>query len=111
MQIDCRDQEVTPGRVALFTHAIQLATLTTLLPYVLSSGAALLSYSSERGQRTAKRLVSPSIVGGLALAYSLWAVFGLDREVVGMGILLLFAGVPIYAWIKRRRREKPGRYG
>ena len=97
------------NRVELFTLAIQLSTLTTLLPYVLSSGAALLCYCSDRGQRSAKRLVGPSLVGGLALAYSLWAVFGLDRRAVGLGILLLIAGVPVYAWIKRSRCEKPGR--
>lgn len=81
--------------------------MNALLPYVLSSGAALLFFSSERWQRSAKRLVASAVVGGLALAYSLWVVFVLDREVVVLGILLLFAGVPVYARVKRRHGREP----
>ncbi len=93
------------SQVELFTLAIQLSTLTTLLPYVLSSGAALVTYSSDCAHTTARHLVGPFIVGGLALTYSIWAVFGLDRQVVGLGALLLLAGVPVYAMIKRGSGE------
>lgn len=96
----------TDGLVGMFTFAIQLATLTTLVPYLLSSAAGALFFSFGREEGRARRLWGVSIVAGLAFLYSTWAVAGLERNVVVLGVLLLIGGVPLYVWLKWRRRAE-----
>ncbi|TAK16842.1 MAG: amino acid permease [Acidobacteria bacterium] len=69
--------------VALFTFVIQLATLSTLVPYVFCSLAALM----KPGGRT---------VPILAFAFSMAAIYGAGPEVVFWGFILLLAGLPLY---------------
>jgi len=54
----------------------------------------------------AGRLAGPLGAALLAFAYSLWAIVGAGRDAVFWGFLLLLAGVPVYAWL--RRRVAPG---
>ncbi|MFA6954624.1 MAG: amino acid permease [Thermoanaerobaculia bacterium] len=92
----------TRGLVAMFTFLILLATLMTLVPYVFSS-MALLVLARERS--ATKRIPAGIlVVGGLAFAYSLWAVGGAGKDAVYWGMLLLLGSVPVYVMM---RREAP----
>jgi APA family basic amino acid/polyamine antiporter len=92
----------TRGLVAMFTFLILLATLMTLVPYVFSS-MALLVLARERS--TTKRIPAGVLVlGGLAFAYSLWAVGGAGKDAVYWGMILLLGSVPVYVMM---RRETP----
>lgn len=71
--------------VALFTFVIQLATLSTLVPYVFCSLAALMQ------PRLGNKLVPI-----LAFLFSMGAILGAGPEVVYWGFVLLLAGLPIY---------------
>ena len=77
------------GLVALFTFVIQLATLSTLVPYVFCSLAGFM-----RGQRSG--------VAVYAFLFSMFAIAGAGADVVYYGFLLLLAGLPIYVWVRRR---------
>ena len=90
----------TGGLVKMYTFAIQLAVLTTLAPYLLSAAAGVLFIFAKRTEGCARRLWGASVLAVLAFAYSAWAVAGLDREVVLLGVLLLIGGVPVYLWLK-----------
>lgn len=79
--------------VQVFTFSILLSTAATLLPYVVSSAAWL-----WRGAGATSR-----IVAALALAYSLYALFGIGAEALGWGAVLVGAGLPLHAWLRRRR--------
>jgi APA family basic amino acid/polyamine antiporter len=87
--------------VALFTRIILLATLSTLVPYVFCSMAALLLKPSVTGGRQG-RSPWPAVIAGLAFVYSMVAVGGAGHEVVYLGFLLLLAGLPVYVWVVRR---------
>jgi basic amino acid/polyamine antiporter, APA family len=88
------------GLVGLFTFIILLATLSTLLPYTLCSLAAfLMSTGRLRGWRAVSR--TGALVGGLAFGYSIVAVAGAGREVIGWGAVLAAAGLPVYFWLRR----------
>lgn len=76
--------------VQLFTFAILLSTAATLLPYVAGT-AAWLRRGDGRGR----------VVAALGLAYSLYALFGIGRESLLWGALLVVAGLPVYAWMRR----------
>jgi APA family basic amino acid/polyamine antiporter len=79
--------------VQVFTFSILLSTAATLLPYVVSSAAWLV-----RGTGAVSRTLA-----ALALGYSLYAMFGIGTEALAWGAVLILAGFPLYAWMRRRR--------
>ena len=85
----------TKGLVAEFTFVILLATMTVLVPYVLSALALV------RIAGRARPWIA--VVGLLAFVYSMWAILGTGREAILWGCALLAAGVPVYVWMARRR--------
>lgn len=98
----------TASLVEQFTFLILLATICTLIPYVLSAISELVIFARDRERFSGERLTGASVIAVLALAYSLWAIVGAGRDTVMWGLLLLLAGVPIY-WLQVRRRERQRR--
>ncbi len=80
--------------VQLFTFAILLSTAATLLPYLAGSAAWLL----RGGTRKAIAL--------FALLYSLYALVGTGGEALLWGAVLLLAGLPIHAWMRRGAKAR-----
>ncbi len=91
----------TKALVEQFTFIILLATLTTLVPYVFSSMAALIILIRDRALPSG-RMFAPFVLAVLAFVYSLWAVAGVGQEAVYWGFLLLLAGIPVYVWVTWR---------
>lgn len=97
----------TRALVAQFTFILLLATLTTLVPYVLCS----LAEPMIRARGPTREGRGPGVwlaVSLLAFLYSLWAIAGSGRDTVYWGFLLLLAGVPVYVWIRWRYGGGPG---
>jgi APA family basic amino acid/polyamine antiporter len=90
----------TRGLVGMFTFAILLATLFTLLPYLFSSMTAVLM--SFEKKENIKFVHSSAIVAGLAFIYSIWAVAGAGQETVYWGFLFLLSSLPVYVLMKRQ---------
>jgi APA family basic amino acid/polyamine antiporter len=88
----------TKGLVGAFTFIILLATLTTLVPYAFSSMALVVSDLRSRRAPPARRIT----VALLAFAFSVWAIVGSGAETVLWGCVLLLAGLPVYAGMRRR---------
>ncbi len=93
----------TRGLVGSFTFIILLATLTSLIPYVMCSATELLVGDRDSRGAMGTRRLTPLVVPGLAFLFSVWAIAGSGRDTVYWGFLLLIAGVPMYVWMKRRR--------
>lgn len=88
----------TEGLVDQFNHVILLATLATLLPYLLCSLGRL-----AIAIRTRQPLSIPDVlVCLLAAAFSIWAIMGTGMETVYWGGFLLMLGVPVHVWVKWR---------
>ncbi len=98
----------TKSFVEQFNFIIMLATLHTLIPYVLSSMSQLMIFVNERTSLKGERLLGPTLIASLAFLYSLWAVAGAGQDIVYYGFLLLLAGVPVYVWIAWRRSDDSG---
>ncbi len=85
-----------------FEFIALLATLACLVPYVYCSFAEMLI-----------RLRQPELPGrlgpwGMALSmigfvYVMWAVGGSGERTVYLGFLMITAGIPVYAWLRRAR--------
>ncbi|MGI9552625.1 MAG: amino acid permease, partial [Aurantibacter sp.] len=90
----------TDGLVDQFKFLILLTALCILIPYLFSSAAYVLIKIKRRTGST--EWFSILALGGLAFAYSLWAVFGAGEKAVFWGFLLLLSGIPLYVWMKRK---------
>ncbi|MGY0217583.1 amino acid permease [Endozoicomonadaceae bacterium StTr2] len=94
------------GLVELFNFVINLAVMTTLLPYTMATVAYVLL--KIRGTQTDSQLkTSDVVIAALAFIYSVWALAGSGPEIVYWGFLLLLAGIPIYLWMKWQQRHQP----
>lgn len=95
----------TKGLVGAFTFIILLATLTTLVPYAFSSAAFVVTRARHGKPLPARRVT----VAVLAFAFSIWAIVGAGADTVFWGGVLLLAGVPVYAGMRRSaNRGNPG---
>jgi APA family basic amino acid/polyamine antiporter len=90
------------GLVALFTFAILLATLATLIPYAYAAMAELMLFVTDRSRFSVRNLAVDVVVALLAFGYALWAIAGAGADVVLKGTLLFLAGIPVYVLIKWR---------
>ncbi|MFB4298522.1 amino acid permease [Actinomadura sp. NTSP31] len=90
-----------------FTFVILLATLTTVIPYAYASMAELVLLATDRAAFSGRRLARDAVIALLAFGYSVWAIAGAGYEVVFKGTLLIFAGMPVYAWLKYRENSAP----
>lgn len=83
-----------------FTFFVLLSTMMVLIPYLFSAASyAVVALDDPRG----KFNLSALVVSGVAFSYALWAVAGSGAEAVYWGFIGLLAGVPLYAWVKRKR--------
>jgi APA family basic amino acid/polyamine antiporter len=89
----------TKGLVEQFNFIILLAALNTLVAYTLSSMSQLMIFIREREKFAGERLLGSSVIAVAAFIYSLWAIAGAGRDIVYLGFLLLFAGIPVYVWV------------
>jgi basic amino acid/polyamine antiporter, APA family len=85
-----------------FTFIILLATLTTVIPYAYAAAAELVLLATDRAAFSGGRLTGAGAIALLAFGYSVWAIGGAGYEVVYKGTLLIFAGMPVYVWLKYR---------
>ncbi|MBD2892484.1 Arginine/agmatine antiporter [Actinomadura sp. RB99] len=90
-----------------FTFIILLATLTTVIPYAYAAAAELVLLATDRAAFSGRRLARDAVIALLAFGYSVWAIAGAGYEVVYKGTLLIFAGMPVYAWLKYRENRTP----
>lgn len=88
----------TKGLVVIFTIMVLLSTLSTLLAYAFSAVAELYFLKNEAptGARTRAILLSLS-----AFSYSVFAIWGAGADYVMYNFLLLLAGAPIYALLRK----------
>ncbi len=92
----------TKGLVKMFSFIIMLSTLSCLLPYLFSSLSEIALYLRKKKAYNKRRLLTASLISIPAFLYSVWAITGLEREVLIWGAILLSAGIPIYAYIRFR---------
>jgi len=96
----------TKGLVQMFSFIIMLSTLACLLPYLFSSLTEIALYLRKKKDFNKNRLISASLVSIPAFLYSVWAITGLEYEVLLWGAILLTAGIPFYVYIKFRERKR-----
>ncbi|MEU8568512.1 amino acid permease [Streptomyces pathocidini] len=94
----------TAGTARVFEVLVLITTFTATVPYLLATAAQLYFLLSGRRDRVAPgRLVRDSALALASFGFSLWLVAGSGYAAVYQGVLFLFAGVLVYAWMSARR--------
>ena len=97
--------------VNLFTDIIIIATLTALIPYAFSASAEMYLFIVDRKSFSGVNFTRSTVIAMLALAYSCWAIWGAGYKPVAEGLMLLFAGIPVFLWVKWRESVDAERTG
>lgn len=93
----------TAGPDTTFRVLVLITTFTGCVPYLLSAAAQL--YWLAKGTREQVRpagLVRDLVVAALSFAFSFWLIAGAGYAAVYQGVLFLFAGIPVYVWLRGR---------
>jgi APA family basic amino acid/polyamine antiporter len=96
--------------VEVFTFMILLSTTASLVAYLSCSLALLVLL--RRGRVTSRSAGWLAAMGALGAGYSLWAIAGAGRGAVIWGAILILAGLPVHALMRRvgaPRVEPPAR--
>lgn len=91
--------------VSVFTRTILIATLATLVPYAISAAAQIRLLVVDPHGFVGAHLFRDGTLALLALAYSLWTIYGAGWSTFLWGVALYAAGVPGYLWILERQRR------
>ncbi|MEI5097601.1 amino acid permease [Streptomyces sp. PmtG] len=96
----------TAGPSGVFEVLVLVTTFTATVPYLLAAAAQIYFLASGRHDRVNRgRLVRDSVLAGLGFGFSLWLVAGAGYAAVYQGVLFLFAGVLVYAWMAARKQR------
>ncbi|MFI0986579.1 amino acid permease [Streptomyces exfoliatus] len=102
----------TAGTEGVFEILVLVTTFTATVPYLLSSAAQLYFLLSGQADRVHRpRLVRDTVLTLAAFGFSLWLVAGSGYAAVYQGVLFLFAGVLVYAWMAARRQRTAATIG
>ncbi|MGW7055848.1 amino acid permease [Streptomyces sp. NPDC054887] len=94
----------TAGSEGVFEILVLITTFTATVPYLLATAAQLYFLASGRSDRVSRpRLIRDAVLAVLASGFSMWLVAGSGYAAVYQGVLFLFAGVLVYAWIAARK--------
>ncbi|WP_105968850.1 amino acid permease [Streptomyces geranii] len=97
----------TAGPDTTFRVLVLITTFTGCVPYLFSAAAQL--YWLAKGTRARVRpagLVRDLTVASLSFAFSFWLIAGAGYAAVYQGVLFLFAGIPVYVWMRGRQRTE-----
>ncbi|WP_371526321.1 amino acid permease [Streptomyces sp. NBC_01283] len=96
----------TAGSGAVFESLVLITTFTATVPYLLATAAQIYFLVSGQGERVNRaRLARDGILAGVAFGFSMWLVAGSGYAAVYQGVLFLFAGVLVYAWMAARKER------
>ncbi|MFE7773437.1 amino acid permease [Streptomyces sp. NPDC057445] len=95
----------TVGPDGVFEVLVLVTTFTATVPYLLSTAAQIHYLASGRSHLVSRpRLLRDGVLATVAAAFSIWLVAGSGYAAVYQGVLFLFAGVLVYAWMSARNR-------
>ena len=89
------------GLVEQFTKIIAFTSFTILVPYLYSAVANLYFILKDPARKFNFECIRAIIITILGFVYSLMMIMGSTQESVFLGAIAIFAGVPIYVFIKR----------
>src|SRR5580658_6326264 len=93
--------------LTVFTYLVDLTVVTVAIPYLFSACAQLTYLVSRRRPINGWRLARDLSIAGTAALFSLWVAFASGYSAVYQAMVVVLAGVILYAFV-RAHRERTG---
>jgi basic amino acid/polyamine antiporter, APA family len=95
----------TSTGLTVFTYLVDLTVVTTAIPYLISACAQLTYLTSRRRRVEGWLLARDLTIAGAAALFSMWVTFAAGWAAVYQAMVLVLAGVIIYAFIVAWRQR------
>ena len=92
-------------RAHVFTYLVDLTVVTVAIPYFFSA-IAQLTYLVSRRRRVQGWLLARDLsVAGASVLFSMWVTFASGYQVVYQALVVILAGLILYAFLNARRQR------
>ncbi|MFD9811811.1 amino acid permease [Streptomyces sp. NPDC059080] len=92
------------GSAGVFEILVLITTFSATVPYLLAAGAQIyFLLTGERDRVRPGRFVRDLTLALAAFGFTFWLVAGAGYAAIYQGVLFLFAGILVYAWMAARR--------
>ena len=92
--------------LTVFTYLVTLSVVTVAIPYFFAACAQLSYLVSRRRAVHGWVLLRDLMVASLSVLFSLWITAASGYQAVYQAVILLLAGMPIYAFLKARKERE-----
>jgi APA family basic amino acid/polyamine antiporter len=90
--------------LTVFTNLVDLTVVTVAIPYFMSAIAQLTYLVSRRRRVHGWQLARDLSVAGASVLFSMWVTFASGNQVVYQALVVLLAGLVLYAFLNARRQ-------
>jgi APA family basic amino acid/polyamine antiporter len=94
----------TSSGLTVFTYLVDLSVVTVAIPYFFSAIAQLTFLVSKRRHVQGWQLARDLCVAGASVLFSMWVTFASGYQVVYQALVVLLAGLILYAFLNARRQ-------
>lgn len=95
----------TKTGLTVFTYLVDLTVVTVAIPYFMSAIAQLTYLISGRRRVQGWALARDGLVAGIGVLFSMWVTFASGYQVVYQALVVLMAGLILYAFLNARRER------
>jgi basic amino acid/polyamine antiporter, APA family len=95
----------TSTGLTVFTDLVALTVVTVAIPYLFSACAQLTYLVSKRRRVQGWALARDLVIAGAGVLFSMWVTFAAGYQSVYQALILVLAGVVIYAFLKAHRED------
>ncbi len=95
----------TSSGLTVFTYLVDLSVVTVAIPYFFSALAQLTYLVSRRRRVEGWRLARDLAVAGTSVLFSMWVTFASGYQVVYQAVVVILAGLILYAFMNARRQR------
>ncbi len=91
--------------LTVFTYLVDLTVVTVAIPYFMSAIAQLTFLVSRRRRVVGWLLARDLSVAGASVLFSMWVTFASGYQVVYQALVVILAGLILYAFLNARRQR------
>ena len=95
----------TTSGLTVFTYLVDLTVVTVAIPYFFSAIAQLTFLVGRRRKVQGWQLARDLSVAGASVLFSMWVTFAAGYQVVYQALVVILAGLVIYAFLNARRQR------
>ena len=95
----------TKTGLTVFTYLVDLTVVTVAIPYFMSAIAQLTFLVSRRRRVSGWALARDLMVAGISVLFSMWVTFAAGYQVVYQALVVILAGLILYAFLNARRER------